>query len=104
MVRLLIVAVAFVSALAFASGTFAQTAPQSSQAAPPSGGTGGRLRDRAAGAPGLVYRTQCLQALPGQRCTCERPACLPWLPYGVPIALLGLRSSSGSLAMFAAMR
>jgi hypothetical protein len=49
--RFLIVAVALISALAFASGAFAQTAPQSSQAAPPSGGTGGGLDTEQRGHP-----------------------------------------------------
>jgi hypothetical protein len=49
--RFLIVAVATVSALAFASGAFAQSAPQSSQAAPPSGGTGGGLQTEERGHP-----------------------------------------------------
>jgi hypothetical protein len=47
--RFLIVAVA-VSPLAFASGAFAQTAPQSSPA-PPSGGTGGGLETEQRGHP-----------------------------------------------------
>jgi hypothetical protein len=51
----------------------------------------------AAGAPGLVYRTQYLQAVPGQCCTCGRAPCLPWLPYGLPVSLLGLSISSGAL-------
>ena len=38
--RFLIVAVLLASALAFASGAYAQTAPQSSAPAAPSGGTG----------------------------------------------------------------
>ena len=41
--RFLIVAVLLASALAFASGAYAQTAPQSSAPAAPSGGTGGGL-------------------------------------------------------------
>jgi hypothetical protein len=49
--RLLIVAVTSVSALAFASGAFAQAAPQSSQAPPPGGGTGGGLETEQRGHP-----------------------------------------------------
>ena len=42
--RFLIVAVLLASALAFASGAYAQTAPQSSAPAAPSGGTGRGLQ------------------------------------------------------------
>jgi hypothetical protein len=40
----------------------------------------------------VVYRTQYLQAVPGQCCTCRWASHLPWLPHGVPGALLDLRS------------
>ena len=54
--RFLIVAVLLASALAFASGAYAQTAPQSSAPAAPSGGTGGGLQTERPAAPGEVCR------------------------------------------------
>jgi hypothetical protein len=36
----------------------------------------------------VVYRTQYLQAVSEQCCTCKRAPCLPWLPHNVPRALL----------------
>ena len=52
----------------------------------------------AEGAPGLVYRTRYVQAVPGQCCSCGRAPCLPWLPYGLPGALLDLRTNSPQCA------
>ena len=93
--RFLTIAVA-VSALALATGAFAQTAPRS---APPPVAAG----EAQQAAPALGQRRQnSLQAMPDQCGTCRRPPRLSWLPYGMRRALLGLRNSSGSLAMFAA--
>jgi hypothetical protein len=82
--RFLIVAAASVSALAFASGATAQRAPPFC--------TRDFARRHRAPAFAVVYRTQYLQAVPGQCCTCRRASHLPWLPHGVPGALLDLCS------------
>ena len=90
--RFLIIAVS-ISALALATGAFAQTTPQSPAAAQttpqstPSLATGAGLDVMALE---LVYkrRQNALPAVPEQCCTCRRAPCLPWLSRSVPLALL----------------
>jgi hypothetical protein len=79
--RFLIFAVTSVSALAFASGAFAQAAPQSFQAPPPSGGTGGGLETEQRGT-----RTGLQNPTPTSR---ARPVLC--LPTGAMFALAALR-------------
>ena len=84
--RSLIVAVASVSALAFASSAFAQTTQQSTQPSPP-GSPQSSLDDVTREASWMVYGAQYVQALSEQRFIRERSACLPWLPNTVPVVL-----------------
>jgi hypothetical protein len=75
--RFLIVAVLLASALAFSSGAYAQTAPQPSAPATPSGGTGSGLETERKAHPNWFTEPNTYKPCPGSVVFPDgRPACL----------------------------